>query len=266
MSNGQTERQNQNIKKILKNYVDIYGTDWDDHLNIALAAYNSSVHETTGFSPFFLLYGQDFNYNMDIMYNDLESNYTGNHAGYASDLRRKLQESYTIVRSSGLKEQERHKRIYDKKVHGSPYKDGDLVYLHSPAMPKGTCPKFYKPWIGPYKIETKICDGVYRISKGTQRKIVNFDRLKPYQGSKEPDNPIWDKRKNLIASELPLVRRCCTRIFNNTRLRNRLISPPAVNRQTVFTRTGRPKTSSIHLEFPIFLKQLFMFKILFHCL
>ena len=67
--------------------------------------------------------------------------------------------------------------------------------LHSPALPKGASKKFYRPWVGPYKIESIISDGVYKISKEGRVQVVNFDRLKPYPGAQmlEPGSTFTKK-------------------------------------------------------------------------
>ena len=42
--------------------------------------------------------------------------------------------------------------------------------------------KFHQPWQGPYEVEEKLGDVVYRIQKNGQAKqlTVHFNRLKPY--------------------------------------------------------------------------------------
>ena len=58
-SNGQVERLNGILSQYLKVYRNADHSDWDVFVPFACHAYNSSRHETTGFSPFFLMYGYD---------------------------------------------------------------------------------------------------------------------------------------------------------------------------------------------------------------
>ena len=56
---------------------------------------------------------------------------------YASSLRKRLEGAYSRVRDKTGHQQKRQKAFYNTKVHGAPYEPGDLVFLHSPAVPRG---------------------------------------------------------------------------------------------------------------------------------
>ena len=56
--NGQVERFNQTLLKIigmLKNY---QKSDWKAHIPTLVLAYNATFHDSTGYSPFFLIFGR----------------------------------------------------------------------------------------------------------------------------------------------------------------------------------------------------------------
>ena len=77
---------------------------------------------------------------------------------------------------------DRQKDIYDKKVHGEPFKKGDLVWLHCPAVPRGRSKKLHRPWSGPFQVVSKLSEEIYRIQntqRRHQRLVVHFNRLKP---------------------------------------------------------------------------------------
>ena len=48
---GQVERQNRTLQDMLANYVSTRTDDWDVWLDPVVYAYNTSRHESTGFSP-----------------------------------------------------------------------------------------------------------------------------------------------------------------------------------------------------------------------
>jgi len=54
------------------------------------------------------------------------------------------------------------KEIYDKKVHGEAFKEGDLVWVHISVW-QGTSWKLHKPWSEPFKVIKKLSDVTYRI-------------------------------------------------------------------------------------------------------
>lgn len=58
-SNGIDERLNGTLVRILKSYTDEYQENWDDSLKWALYVYNTTVHESTGYSPYQVLHGMN---------------------------------------------------------------------------------------------------------------------------------------------------------------------------------------------------------------
>ena len=101
---------------------------------------------------------------------------------YVAKLRASLSLAYKPVRTTTSTQLAMQKYVYDTKVHGQLFQRGDLVWLNSPAVPKGRPKKLHCPWTGPYKIVQRLSDAVYWIqSRGSQRKkmVVHFDRLKP---------------------------------------------------------------------------------------
>ena len=75
---------------------------------------------------------------------------------------------------------------------GSPYRAGDLIWLHCPAIPRGHSRKFHRPWQGPFEVIEVISDVVYRVrrySSPRQRLVVHFNRLKPYNGQPCREEP-----------------------------------------------------------------------------
>ena len=88
-----------------------------------------------------------------------------------------------MVRQHILKERNQHEDVYDQHAHGTMYDVGDKVWLHCPAVPKGHCRKFHRPWQGPFTIVKVINSTVYRIQSNTspcKRLVVHYNRLKPY--------------------------------------------------------------------------------------
>jgi len=54
----------------------------------------------------------------------------------------------------------RQKTLYDKKIYGDPFKEGDLEWLHSTVVPKGCSKKLHHPWSGPFTVVKRlVCIG-----------------------------------------------------------------------------------------------------------
>eukprot|EP00731_Ephydatia_muelleri_P033704 Em0036g8a len=101
---------------------------------------------------------------------------------YALDLRARLEGAYRLVRDHMGIQHLRQKTLYDRSSHGDPYKAGDLVWLHCPAVPRGKSPKLHCYWQGPYSVVKTLGDALFLIQhrdSPRKRTVVHFDRLKP---------------------------------------------------------------------------------------
>lgn len=56
-SDGNTERVNRTLEQVLRCLCTQYGGEWEDHLPFAQFVMNSAKHVSTGYSPFYLMYG-----------------------------------------------------------------------------------------------------------------------------------------------------------------------------------------------------------------
>lgn len=159
--------------------------DWDEKLPYIMMAYRTSVHATTGYSPFRLMFGREVNLPIELMYGHPEKDQT-THSEYASKLSSVFQSTYQFVRENCSQQQVRMKQNYDSRSRALDYTEGELVWLYNPHVHQRHCRKFHRPWDGPFKIIKKISDVVFRVQKcGHYRKrlVVHHDRLKPYLGA-----------------------------------------------------------------------------------
>ncbi|KAL5477203.1 hypothetical protein EMCRGX_G023959 [Ephydatia muelleri] len=96
-SDGLVERFNRTLIDMLSMAVSDNERDWDLQLSTLLLAYRTSRHETTGTTPFFLMFGRDPQLPEDVMYSLPVESYTSEHQ-YCRELKRQLQQAYARVR------------------------------------------------------------------------------------------------------------------------------------------------------------------------
>ena len=177
---GLVERCNRTLQDMIATTISEHPFDWEEALPKVQMAYNLSVHSTTGYSPFFLTYGREARLPVDIVYGT-QSLASSTVDTYAQKSCKLLEESFNRVREHLLAGHQKQKHIYDKRIHGDPYKVGDTVWLLDTVVDKDKSRKFHHPWKGPYQIVKKISDCDYHIKSVTNQgeQIVHFNRLKP---------------------------------------------------------------------------------------
>ena len=180
-SDGMVERFNRTLLGMLATTTKEHPFGWEDQIRKVCMAYNTSVHATTGYTPFYLMFGREARLPADLMFGT-PSPADESPDVYARNLKKSLESAYERVRRTTASAHQQQKQLYDKKVHGKPFEVGDLVWLHSPAVAKGKSRKLHHPWQGPFRVIKKLSDITYRI-QSTRRKhrriVVHFDRLKP---------------------------------------------------------------------------------------
>ena len=194
-SDGLVERHNATISSMLRTYVYSCQKNWDHYLPLIRLAYNTSVHPSTGQTPFRMMYGREARLPIDIMFGPAEPQESCSPEKYMGELKQSLERVYALVREKTGVTQHRQKELYNRKVHGHPFKEGDLVWLFVPQVPRGRSKELHRFWQGPFQVKKKISDVVYRIQQNGShgrwsRKVVHFNRLKPCHTRKQPTVPV----------------------------------------------------------------------------
>ena len=183
-SDGLVERFNRTLLNMLSVVAKDNERDWDLQLPLVMMAYRTSTQESTGATPFSLMFGREARLPIDIMFGPPPGEQPASPSQYALLLRR-LEAAYDCVRTQLSLQQRRQKTLYDQKAWGAPYCVGDLVWLHCPAVTRGHSRKFHRPWQGPYEVVKVITDVLYRIQQvkhPRRRVVVHYNHLKAYQG------------------------------------------------------------------------------------
>ena len=182
--NGEIERFNKTLCDIMATALEGCHFTWDRHVKMACFAYNTSVHASTGYTPFYLMHGYEARLPVDILCGTPQQDNIS-HSEYVAKVQKRIGQVFDKVRERTGQRQLRHKAYYDRKVHGEIFNTGDLVWLWNPAVPrkKGfNCRKLHRAWQGPFEIIKQLSSATYRIqhtAKRRQRQVVHFDRLKP---------------------------------------------------------------------------------------
>ncbi|KRZ75580.1 Retrovirus-related Pol polyprotein from transposon 17.6 [Trichinella papuae] len=176
--NGLVERANRTLLNTLAKLChESQDRSWDQLLPLATMAYNSAVHETTGQSPFCMLFGKQMSLPLDVTL-DVPPGTASNADDYVVQLRENLQKLHSTAFDRSRHEQQRHKEIADRKATANRFETGQLVWLKVPQ--KG---KMDMRWSGPFRVLKQLGVETYRVQdvgRPRRRLVVHSDRLKAY--------------------------------------------------------------------------------------
>ena len=184
--NGQVQRFIRVIADAISKYCAKKPHLWDTYLPYVRFVYNTTVHRTIGTTPYSMLFGKAAQYPIDLFHPKPPGDPRLVLGEDGLELNEKLYEVHSQAQATMGKEQQRQRDYFNRKVHGDPFKPGDLVWLFEPHPAKSR--KFLLPWQGPYEILNRTSEVTYKICKRGRPerwRKVHFNRLKPYIGEHE---------------------------------------------------------------------------------
>ncbi|KAN0039938.1 hypothetical protein ACTA71_011820 [Dictyostelium dimigraforme] len=165
---GQVENFNGTLIKMLKAFIgnELFG-NWGELLRCVLYSYRITLHVSTGFSPFFLLFNRqptlpmDTTLNVNFYSNSLRLDFAEN---YTQTVNNNLKRAFWFTKNNLEKAQELQKTNYNKGRRPTNIQVGDFVYLHTPYSATSIGPKkFFKPWRGPFKVLEKLNEVTFKL-------------------------------------------------------------------------------------------------------
>ena len=118
-----------------------------------LFAYRVKPHDSTGESPFFLLYGRDAHLPTETALSTPRTPYQVDTEDYRTSLMEGLTTAWKNARLKINSAQQRYKTQYDKRSKTCQYQVGDRVFIYMPTEQQGKLRKLARPFFGPYRIE-----------------------------------------------------------------------------------------------------------------
>lgn len=126
------ERFNRTLLSMLGTLRNKDKTHWRDFVKPVVHAYNCTKHETTGFTPYELMFGRQPRLPIDLAFRVPVSNsHKEFHSQYVKTLKTHLQESYELARKNAAKVAARNKTRYDKRVTESSLDVGDRILVRN---------------------------------------------------------------------------------------------------------------------------------------
>ena len=180
-TDGLVERFNGTLKSMIRKFVDEDPKSWDEMLPYLLFAYREVSQESTGFSPFELLYGWKVRGPLDVMKEAWTGTVTGPQSvvSHVLTIRDRLTSMTDLVKANMDKAQTQQKSWYDRKSKAREFKSDDEVLLLLPSSTNALEAK----WMGPYRVVQRVGPVDYEIEMGDRRKkrkVFHVNLLKEF--------------------------------------------------------------------------------------
>ena len=128
-TNGQCKRFNKTLISMLGTLPRDAKRTWQEWVPTLVHAYNCTTSSVTGYSPYFLIYGQQPRLPIDIEYGVALPGSYMDCKSYADKLKHRLQWAYQAAQKCSDKETTHYKKYCDKNYKCAVLKEGDLVLV-----------------------------------------------------------------------------------------------------------------------------------------
>ena len=207
-SNGINERFNGTIVNMLAKFLqegNLAHKFWDQYITKAVFAYNTSIHPTTGYSPFFLTHGREARIGSESVLSGKKLDDGDTYTQYVSDIVAQMAAAHAQAKDRVFKAADERDAINEKIFRNMPvFAVGDTVYVYKkPKSDKdaGVTKKLSTPFEGPYVIVKSYNSVSYMI----KHKYTNVIERVHATWIKRID-PRWTKKhSSLIAHHNSLI-------------------------------------------------------------
>jgi len=174
--------------------------DWDLLLPYVMAAYRSSVHRSTGYTPNYLMFAREVKSPTDLVFGTSTDPPPALYDDYSVAMEDRMKRAYDLVRRELGVAAERIKRQYDIQVRPLKFHRGDWVLYFSPRNVQGRQQKWQRKY-SPYLVIKEFPPVNYLIQKSSRSRpiIAHVDKLKswatdhpPRSWLKPDDSPAGD--------------------------------------------------------------------------
>ena len=129
-TNGQVERMNQMIIRMIGKLEQDKKACWSEHLPEMLTAYNGTHSAVTGYSPYFLLFGRKSRMPVDCLFPTLhDSPHQAKMEVSVAAMQKRLKEAFAVARHLTSQEAARQRHYYDRKAGAVALQPGDVVMV-----------------------------------------------------------------------------------------------------------------------------------------
>lgn len=127
--NGQCERFNRTMHDLLRTLPVERKSHWPEFLPQLVFSYNTTIHQSTGESPYYLMFGQEPQLPVDFLLGRVREPAGGTVAEWMKEHRRRLEVAFQGARGRLQASASRRKERHDQTAQSNLLEEGQLVYV-----------------------------------------------------------------------------------------------------------------------------------------
>ena len=180
--NGMVVRFHRTLNSMLAKFFTENLRDRDTKIPLLMAAYRTSIHDTTGYIPNFLMFGREVRAPLDIVLGEPteEPHLWTSHDDYVAAHQTNMRLANKFVRDNLRICAQRRKKDYDMRVKMPLLRVGDWVWYYYSRKVVGKSPKWQSFYAGPFLIVRLLSttNAVIQRSQRSKQQVVHVDKLK----------------------------------------------------------------------------------------
>ena len=190
MGNGLTERFNRTLINMLGTLDPDQKSDWKKYIPSLVHAYNCTRHDSTGFSPYELMFNRQPRLPVDLLLGSEPPQSSIAYSSFVDSMKQRLKYSYDLASQRSKDAQKSQKRIYDLRTRGNVLYPGDRILVRQVAFQ------------GKHKIADKWQDTVYVIVSQPNPDIPVY-RVRPEMVSDSRSDKVLHRNMLLPIGSIP---------------------------------------------------------------
>lgn len=127
--NGTTERFNRTLMNMLGTLEPHLKPRWHEHLDAMTHAYNCTQHDSTGYTPYYLMFGRHPRLPVDLIFGLSTASEPRGYSDYVQILYDSLSQAYAQANQTSRHAKAQQKKHYDRKAKGQVFIPGDRVLV-----------------------------------------------------------------------------------------------------------------------------------------
>ena len=166
MGNGMCERFNSTLMDMLGTLEPDKKSDWKSHVPVMTHAYNCTRHESTGYSPFYLMFGHHPRLPVDILLGVEEQSRGQTYEQFVAKTQERLKFAYDLASAKAAAAQKNQQTRYNLRTRGNAVEPGDRVLVRNVGLQ------------GRHKLADRWKQDVYVILSQPNKDIPVFEVLR----------------------------------------------------------------------------------------